>query len=108
MNNTNNTNIKLSTSLFSFALEWNARQYDLEGLMAKVKERGLASGLEIIGFQSLRGFPHLPNETIKEVRHLIEKYEFEPACLGANVDVGIRRDRNLTFDETVEYIEHQI
>jgi sugar phosphate isomerase/epimerase len=103
-----NSNIKLSTSLFSFALEWNARQYNLPRLMARVKELNLEPGIEIIGFQSLRGFPQLSKETIREVRHLIEKYEFEAVCLGANVDVGIRRDRNLTLDETVEYIKPQI
>lgn len=103
-----NTNIKLCTSLFSFALEWNSGKYSLDSLMAKVKECNLASGLEIIGFQSLKGFPYLSDETITNVKRLMEKYEFEPVCLDANVDVGIRRDRLLTTDETVDYIIPQI
>ena len=55
----NNSKIKLSTSLFSFALEWNSGKYSLEQMIAKVKELDLGPGIEIIGFQSLKGFPHL-------------------------------------------------
>jgi sugar phosphate isomerase/epimerase len=102
------SNIKLCTSLFSFALEWNSGKYSLESLIAKVKELNLGPGLEIIGFQSLKGFPFLSGETITGVKRLIEKYGFEPACLDANVDVAIRRDRHLTIDETTEYIIPQI
>ncbi|HEU4903896.1 MAG TPA: hypothetical protein VFT06_13920 [Flavisolibacter sp.] len=103
-----NTNIKPCTSLFSFALEWNSGKYSLETLLAKVKEWNLAPGLEIIGFQSLKGFPYLSDEAIADVKRLMDKYAFEPVCLDANVDVGIRRDRLLTVDETVDYIVPQI
>ena len=100
--------IKLCTSLFSFALEWNSGNYSLEQMMSKVRDMKLASGLEIIGFQSLKGFPHLADDRISEIRGLIEKYVFEPACLDANVDVAIRRDRLLTNEETAEYLIPQI
>src|SRR6476620_5465064 len=103
-----NGNIKLSTSLFSFALEWNSGKYSLEQMIAKTKELDLGPGLEIIGFQSLKGFPHLDEDAITSVNRLIDKYGFERACIDANVDVGIRRDRLLTVDETVEYIIPQI
>ncbi len=102
------SNIKLCTSLFSFALEWNSGKYSLESLMAKVSGLNLGPGIEIIGFQSLKGFPYLSDGAIADVRQLIDKYGFELACLDANVDVGIRRDRLLTVDETIEYIIPQI
>lgn len=102
------SNIKLCTSLFSFALEWNSGKYSLEQMMAKVKELNLASGIEIIGFQNLKGFPYLSDVNIADVKSLIYKYGFEPVCLDANVDVGIRRDRLLTNEETAEYIIPQI
>jgi sugar phosphate isomerase/epimerase len=101
-------NIQLATSLFSFALEWNARQYTLETLLAETRRRGLGPGLEIIGFQSLPGFPHLSDAEVSAVRRLIDRYEFVPACLDANVDVRIRRDRMMNVDETVEYLLPQI
>ena len=94
--------------MFSFALEWNSGKYSLKNMMAKVKELQLGPGIEIIGFQSLKGFPYLTEGAISEVKRLMEQYEFEPACLDANVDVGIRRDRLLTVDETVDYLIPQI
>jgi len=102
------SNIKLCTSLFSFALEWNSGKYSLEQLMEKVHELGLAPGIEIIGFQSLKGFPYLTDDKIVAIKALMAKYEFEPACLDANVDVGVRRERLLTNEETAEYIIPQI
>jgi sugar phosphate isomerase/epimerase len=102
------TSIKVATSLFSFAIEWNRRDYNLEQLMAKVKDWNLAPAIEVIGFQSLKEFPYLSKEAIVQVRKYIDQFGFEPVCLDANVDVGIRRDRNLTEEETVAYIEPQI
>ncbi|MBD0294922.1 MAG: hypothetical protein ICV84_06935 [Flavisolibacter sp.] len=100
--------IKCCTSLFSYALEWNSGAWSLESLMAKVKELNPGPGIEIIGFQSLRGFPYLTNETITEVNRLIDKFGFERACLDANVDVAVKRGRLLSIDETVAYLEPQI
>jgi sugar phosphate isomerase/epimerase len=102
------SNIKLATSLFSYAYEWNSGQYSLEDVIAKTRELDLGTGLEIIGFQSLRGFPHISEQQVSEVKNLLEKYEFEPVCLDCNVDVAIRRHQYLTVDETVEYIKPQI
>ncbi len=100
--------IKLATSLFSFAYEWNSGAYTLESTIAKTRELDLGSGLEIIGFQSLKGFPYITEQQVSEVRHLLEKYEFEPVCLDTNVDVGIRRNGILSIDETVDYILPQL
>lgn len=48
------------------------------------------------------------DEFARELRDLLDKYELVPTCLGANIDVAIRRDRFLTIDETVEYVAAQI
>jgi sugar phosphate isomerase/epimerase len=100
--------MKLATSLFSYAYEWNSGQFSLEDVIAETRKRDLGAGLEIIGFQSLRGFPYVSNETVKEVKHLLDKYEFEPVALDANIDVGIKRHAMMSIDETVEYIKPQI
>jgi sugar phosphate isomerase/epimerase len=102
------SNIKLSTSLFSYAYEWNSGKYSFEDLLAETRKRDCGSGIEMVGFQSLRGFPNISNETVNEVKQLLDKYEFEPVCLDANIDVGIRRHQKMSFDETVEYIKPQI
>ncbi|QXD15410.1 hypothetical protein GQ464_000170 [Rhodocaloribacter litoris] len=100
--------IKLATSLFSYAIEWQSRTWTLEDLLARTREIALGPGLEIIGFQTLRGFPRITDAQVAEVRGLMEKYAFEPVCLGANVDVRLRRDRLMTADETVAYLIPQV
>ncbi len=100
--------IQLATSLFSFAYEWNSGRYSLEDIFAKTKEIALGNGLEMVGFQSLRGFPFLTKVQVLEVKNLLEKYEFEAVCLDANIDLALRRNDFKTIDETVEYLKPQI
>lgn len=102
------SSIKLSTSLFSYACEWNARQIDLEGALVETKKVARGNGLEIIGFQSLKGFPYLETDTITEIRRLIDAYEFEPVCLASNTDVAIHQGRLMSVDEIVAYVEPQL
>lgn len=102
------SNIKLATSLFSYAYEWNSGKFTLEDVIAETRKRDLGTGLEIIGFQSLRGFPYIFDETVKEVKYLLDKYAFQPVALDANIDVGIKRHQKMSTDETVEYIKPQI
>ena len=72
------SNIKLATSLFSYAYEWNSGKYSLEDVIAETRKRDLGTGLEIIGFQSLRGFPYISDETEKEVKNLVLIKESKP------------------------------
>lgn len=101
-------NIKLAGSLFSYAYEWNSGDYTLEQMIAESRKRNLGTGLEVIGFQSLRNFPHISEQQVSELRALMERYAFEPVCLDANIDVAIRRHRYMDVDETVEYMKPQI
>lgn len=100
--------MKFGTTLFSHTLEWLSREYTLEQLLARIHAGGIGPGLEIIGFQTIRNFPHVSDAFARELRDLMDKYELIPTCLGANIDVAIRRDRYLTTDETVEYVATQI
>ncbi len=100
--------MKFGTTLFSHTLEWLSRRYSLEQLLANIHAEGIGPGLEIIGFQTIRNFPHISDEFARDLRDLMDEYELVPTCLGANIDVAIRRDRFLTIDETVDYIATQI
>lgn len=100
--------MKFGTTLFSHTLEWLSRQYTLEQLLARIHAEGIGPGVEIIGFQTIRNFPNISDEFARELRDLLDKYELVPTCLGANIDVAIRRDRFLTIDETVDYVAAQI
>lgn len=99
---------RLGTTLYSFTPEFHSRTLSFDDLVRTVAENGLGPGLEIVGFQSVRGFPHVSRETVRHVRDALQHHQLEPSCLAVNVDVGLRRDRKLTEDETVEYLQAQI
>ena len=96
-------------TLYSFTRAFHGRQYDLEGLIRKVAADGFGPGLEIIGFSSLRGFPDRIDDAFAgRFRDLVAEVDLVPTSLAVNVDTGIRRDRNMTHDELVEYMRRQI
>ena len=50
---------RLGTTLFSLTLEQRQPGRDLRSLIGEVAARDLGPGLEMVAFQSLRGWPHL-------------------------------------------------
>ncbi|GAA4718741.1 sugar phosphate isomerase/epimerase family protein [Phytohabitans rumicis] len=100
--------MKLGTTLYSITRDFHGRRISFEEAVRRVSELGLGPGLEVVGFQSFRGWPHLSNEQIHAFRSLIDETGLVPACMGANADAGIRRDRLLTPQELVPYMEAQI
>jgi hypothetical protein len=98
----------LGVTLYSFTNSWLLRLYDLDGLVAQVAELGLGPTVEVVGFQSFRSYPDVTPEFASYFRNLLDQYALVPNCLGANVDIGIRKDRMMTTDETVDYIRRQI
>ena len=98
----------MGTTLYAFTLEWRSGKFTLESLLAEVSKRKLSNAIEMVGFQSIRGFPHITAEFAKDFRHWMDKYELRPSCLAINVDVAIRPGEKFSIDETVEYITAQI
>src|SRR5262249_19676021 len=64
--------------------------------------------VEIVGFQSIRGYPAVSDAFATRFRTLCDRHGLTPSCLGANVDTARRRDRHMTDDETVETLSAQI
>lgn len=101
--------LMLGTTAYSMTNEWLAGQYSLVELIDEIGRRGLGPGLEIIGFQSLRGFPDkVSRQEIGEIREAMERNELIPTSLASNADIAVRKDRLLTPDERVEYMRPQI
>jgi sugar phosphate isomerase/epimerase len=98
----------LGVTLYSFTNEWLRRLYDLDSLVAKVAELKLGPAVEVVGFQSIRSFPDVTPEYVHYFRDLFDRYGLMPSCLGANLDVGIHKDRLMTSDEILDYIQRQI
>ncbi len=103
-----NPGLRLGTTLFSLTNEFHSLQYTFEELVAKVGALGLGPGLEVIGFQSFRGFPQVSDEFADRFKALLAENNLVPTCLAINADVAIRRGQKMSTDESVRYHEPQI
>jgi hypothetical protein len=99
---------KLGVTLYSFTPYFHGRQYTFWDLIRIAGERGLGPGLEVVGFQSIRGFPRLPDGFAKQFRQSVDDAGLELSALGANADAGIHPDRLLTDDELEQYMLAQL
>jgi sugar phosphate isomerase/epimerase len=97
---------RLGVTLYSFTPDFHAGRLTFEDLM--VRAAGLGPGLEVIGFQSFRGFPETARDVERRFHRLVEEHGWELACLDGNVDVAVRADRLLDEDEIVEYLQAQV
>ncbi len=99
---------KLGTTLYSLTPEFHARLFTVVGLIDELGRRGLGPGLEIVGFQSIKGFPVISSEFERDFKEALERNALSPSCLGANVDIGRRVGEFMDEDEIVAYMEPQL
>ncbi len=104
----NNHAPKLGVTLFSFTNEWQQQLYTLDTMIARVAEMKLGPGIEVVGFQSFRSFPDIPDDEARHFRNMLDKYGLTPTCLGANIDIGRRRDRLMTAEEILDVVKRQL
>ena len=81
--------LQLGVTLFSFTNEFHSRQYSFEQLLAKVAELNMGPGVEVVGYQSIRGFPSITDEFAARFRELMAKHHLQPSCLAINSDAAI-------------------
>jgi sugar phosphate isomerase/epimerase len=99
---------KLGITLFSLTLEMRRPDYSLEGMIRRVAELDLGPGLEVVGFQSLRGWPNVDDDFATSFRDLLEESGLVPTAMSMNLDLARRRDRRMSEDEGLEYLERQM
>ena len=99
---------RLGVTLYSFTPDFHAGRYTFEELIVKAAQLGMGPGLEVIGFQSFRNFPHVSAEDEQRFLRLVDEHGWELSCLDGNVDEAVRADRLLDEDELVEYLEAQL
>ena len=99
---------RLGVTLYSFTRDFHAGRYTFEDLVVKAAEHGMGPGLEVIGFQSFRGFPNMSRDLETRFLRLVDEHGWELSCVDGNVDVAVRADRLLDEDELVEYVEAQL
>lgn len=99
--------IALGLTLYSLTSEWAAGRYDLPGLLDTVAAAGIGPGIEIVASQTLRTYPHVTDEFVREWRGAFDRHGFVPSSFAANLDMGRRRDRDMTADEEYEFTATQ-
>ncbi|MFF0267017.1 sugar phosphate isomerase/epimerase family protein [Kribbella sp. NPDC004536] len=102
------TGIKLGITLYSLTSEWAAGHYTFESLLQEVADQGLGPGVEFNGAQMLRTYPDVDDEFVKMWRDGLERLELEPSAMGTNLDMGRRKDRDMTPDEEYEFLAVQL
>ncbi|PLC11696.1 sugar phosphate isomerase [Kocuria flava] len=102
------TDIKLGLTLYSLTSEWAAGQYTFESLLQEVADRGLGPGVEFNGAQMLRTYPDVDDEFVRMWHSTLDRLGLEPSAVGTNLDMGRRRDRDMTPDEEFDFFSVQL
>jgi sugar phosphate isomerase/epimerase len=95
----------LGLTLYSASAEFRAGWYDFDGLLNRVSELGIGPGIEIVASQVLPSYPHVTDEFARSWQAAFDKHGFTASSFGANLDMGRRRDRDMTPDEEYQFTE---
>lgn len=90
--------IKLGITLYCFTQEYCQGKMTLEDCIRTAKELG-AEGYEIVATQMIPSYPYISEQFLGEIQAMSNYYDIAPICYSANMDRGMRGDRNLTEDE---------
>ena len=96
---------QLGLTLYSASAEYRAGWYDFEGLLDRVAELGIGPGIEIVASQVLPEYPLVSDTFQRTWREAFDRHGFDASSFGANLDMGRRRDRDMTPDEEFEFSE---
>lgn len=89
---------KVGATLFSFGTEYIQGKLSLEDCIRTAAEVG-AQGYEIVATQMIPTYPYVSDEFVGFIEDCKRKYGIGPICYAANMDRGMRKDRDLTEDE---------
>lgn len=96
---------RLGITLYSASAEFRAGWYDFDSLLGRVAELGIGPGIEIVASQVLPTYPRVTDEFARSWHEAFDKHGFVASSFGANLDMGRRRDRDMTPDEEYEFTE---
>ena len=89
---------KVGCTLFCFGSEYLKGELDLEGCIRTAAEIG-SEGYEIVATQMISSYPYVSDEVAGFFQNMTQKYGIAPVTYAANMDRGMRKDRDLTEDE---------
>jgi sugar phosphate isomerase/epimerase len=95
----------LGLTLYSASAEFRAGWYDFDGLLNRVAGLGIGPGIEIVASQVLPTYPVVTDEFAADWHAAFDRHGFTASSFGANLDMGRRRDRDMTPDEEYKFTE---
>jgi len=102
------TGIKLGITLYSLTSEFAAGLYTQETLIKAAADHGLGPGIEFNIAQMLRTYPDVDDEFVKLWFDSMDRFGLEPSAVGTNLDMGRRKDRDMTPDEEHDFLARQL
>ncbi|MCI1020434.1 pyruvate formate-lyase [Microbacterium sp. C5A9] len=96
---------RLGLTLYSASAEFRAGWFDFDGLLDRVAELGIGPGIEIVASQVLPTYPVVSDDFLRTWRAAFDRHGFVASSFGANLDMGRRRDRDMSPDEEFEFSE---
>lgn len=105
---TPHADIRLGSTLYAFTNEFHQRKHSMASLIREVARRNLGPGLEVVGFQSFKGFPEVSDAQVGEFRDLIAETGLTPCCLGINADMFLTPAYTRSHAESVAFHARQI
>jgi len=94
---------KRGVSVYSYSSIWPLG-LTLEDCFTEMQDMG-AHGVEILANGHIDGYPNLTDAFLEKWHDLCEKYEIIPAEYGHWIDGRMWKDRMLTVDQCVRYLE---
>ncbi|WP_221584667.1 sugar phosphate isomerase/epimerase [Microbacterium sp. G2-8] len=102
------TGIRLGTTVYSMTSEFSAGQYTQESLIRAVAEKGIGPGVEFNIAQLLRTYPDVDSDFVDLWFRTLEDCGLEPSAVGTNLDMGRRKDRDMTPEEEHDFFARQL
>jgi sugar phosphate isomerase/epimerase len=96
---------RLGLTLYSASAEFRAGWYDFDGLLDRVADLGIGPGIEIVASQVVPTYPVVSDDFVRTWRGAFDRHGFDASSFGANLDMGRRRDRDMTPDEEFAFSE---
>ena len=100
--------IELGITLYSLTSEFAAGLYTPETLIKAVADEGLGPGVEFNIAQMLRTYPDVDDAFVQLWRDSMDRYGLTPSAVGTNLDMGRRKDRDMTPDEEYDFFAAQL
>jgi sugar phosphate isomerase/epimerase len=104
----NANGFNLGATLYAFTNEYLSRAYSFEELLREVASRKLGPGIEVIGFQSIRGFPEVEDSFVDRFKELVEELGLEPRSLAINSDRFLKPGQPISDEALIEYHKRQM